>query len=104
MSNIRYASLILVVGLIVAFIAFTQVFVVPTMAKNNTGSYLGFGDLHVAESLQESNPVLGAQASRHSYLGMGDLRLLDASQVTSANGLNNRYAGMGDLRLFDASH
>ncbi len=78
MRNIRFASLILAVGLIAAFIAFTQVFVVPSKAENNTSSYRGMGDLYVAESLQESIPVTGAQTSRHSYLGMGDLRLYDA--------------------------
>ena len=101
MRNIRNTSLILVVGLIAAFIAFTQVFVVSSNSENNSSSNLGMGDLHVAESEQGSIPVTGVQRNSQSYVGMGDLHFLDASQVTLVSGLNNRYAGMGDLHLFE---
>jgi hypothetical protein len=102
MRNIRVVSLVLVAVLIVAFIAFAQVFVLSPNSVTSAGTNPGMGDLRVAEAQQGFIPVTGGHASSQSYSGMGDLRLLDASRDTPFSGLNNIYTGMGDLRLFES--
>ena len=102
MNKIRFASLVLGVTLVIAIIAFTQIFVSPSNAENTNRSLQGMGDLHLAESQQGIIPLIGVQESSQSSAGMGDLHLYDSRQVKKSTGSSTLYAGMGDLHLFES--
>jgi hypothetical protein len=102
MKKIRFASLTLSVTLILAVIAFTQIFVGSSNAENSSRSFVGMGDLHLTESQPNIIPLTGDQESGQSLTGMGDLHLYDARHVGKSAGSNSRYAGMGDLHFFES--
>lgn len=130
MKKIRLASLVLGVTLVIAVIAFTQIFVSPSNAENTNRSLQGMGDLHLVEARQniipligvkESSrstagmgdlhlveamlniiPLIGVQESSQSIAGMGDLHLYDSRQDKKSTGSSGRYAGMGELHLFES--
>jgi hypothetical protein len=102
MKKIRFASLVLGVALVLAAIAFTQIFVGSSNAENSSRSFQGMGDLHLAESQQFAIPLTGDHESGQSYTGMGDLNLYDARHIRVSAWGTSGYAGMGDLHLFES--
>ena len=57
MKKIRFASLTLGVTLVLAVIAFTQIFVGSSNAENRSRSFVGMGDLRLAESQTNLIPL-----------------------------------------------
>ena len=106
MKKIRFTSLVLGVTLVIAVIAFTQVFVSPSNAENTNRSSNGMGDLHLVEAGQNNMPLIGLQESSQSTAGMGDLHLVEAKQniipLTGIQESGRTTAGMGDLHLYDS--
>ena len=106
MNKIRIASLVLGLTLVIAVIAFTQIFVRPSSAENTDLSLQGMGDLHLVESQQGILPLTGVQISGQSTAGMGDLRFVEARQnITLLAGVqtsSRSTTGMGDLHLYDS--
>lgn len=96
MNKTRLPNIIITVSL-----SFTAILVLLTyqstiVAKGSTSSYTGMGDFQIYEAQQFSASSEVIENS-HTYIGMGDLHLLEAL------GGSYPYVGMGDLQLFEAS-
>jgi len=91
----RFLGVIVGAVLIVAVILISQAVGPLVGAEKSSRSYVGMGDLQIFEAQPSiaSNGVLG---SSRSYVGMGDLHGFEARPSFSAN------PGMGDLQRFDA--
>jgi hypothetical protein len=104
MSTARFRQVIVGAALIVAVVMALQPFNSAGGKKEAVRSYVGMGDVHVADA-QSSIPGTGAVTSSRSRVGMGDLHVYEAQvaaeDAAAATG-DRRSPGMGDLHRFEA--
>lgn len=103
MSKNRLMKLIVGTTIILAAAFTVQAFEPPDGAPVGNPTYIGMGDLRYIEA--QAIPNARAPEGNSAYSGIGDLRRFEAQQGYAdpgATASNHPLAGMGDLRRFEA--
>lgn len=103
MSSNRLVKLIVVTIIILAVALTVQAFEPPDGAPESNPAYVGMGDLRYIEA--QTFASAGAPEGNAAYSGIGDLRRFEAQQVNANTGTtasSRPVAGMGDLHRFEA--